>query len=714
MKKHQQSDFSVEFLLGLLMSILSGFFISMILVLLVMMLPFSSHAADIMEESAHHNLVTKNETSSGSVLFKSDTPGRYRQAPLLKTDVHIRVSGMLVRTRVVQRFKNPSQEWLEGVYVFPLPENAAVDRLKMRIGDRVIEGQIKEKAEAKKIYQQAKAQGKKATLIEQERANIFTNSIANIGPDEMISVEIEYQQTLRYDSHHFRLRFPMVVAPRYIPGNALAVNERVPAYDGNGWAHNTDQVPDASRITPPVAQTEEKINPVTLRVDLDAGFPVANLKSSYHAINKRVISESHMTLTLKEDNIPADRDFELVWQPQRGQMPRAALFTEHKGDDHFSMLMVLPPEIDQSAMQVIPREVIYVIDTSGSMGGVSIRQARQALQYAIQQLRPGDYFNVIQFNSVTSQLFEHAVPVDDNSINKALSYVQALTATGGTEMATALTAALDQTEKRQVVRQVVFLTDGSIGNEDTLFSLIKTKLDNSRLFTVGIGSAPNSHFMTKAAQYGRGSYTYIGKIDEVDTKMSQLFNKLQSPVLSNIQIEWPEGTKVEMWPQRLPDLYAGEPLMLIARLSDQQGSVTIKGERSQQQWQVSLPLQTPQSSSAVSVLWARAKIANLMDKLHEGIGADVIKKAVTDVALRYQLVSRYTSLVAVDVTPSRPELDTLESRAVKVSLPAGWEAQKVFNSLPQGATNSFWNMLAGLLLIISGCLLSLCGKRRAV
>jgi Ca-activated chloride channel family protein len=220
--------------------------------------------------------------------------------------------------------------------------------------------------------------------------------------------------------------------------------------------------------------------------------------------------------------------------------------------------------------------------------------------------------------------------------------------------------------------------------------------------------------MSKAAQFGRGSYTYIGKIDEVDEKMSQLFRKIQHPVLSNIQVHWPDNTRVEMWPQRLPDLYAGEPLMLIARLSDQNGSVTIKGERAQQQWQVSLPLKSKQSSPGVAILWAREKIASLMDHLREGAAADIIKKAVTDVALRYQLVSRYTSLVAVDVTPSRLQHDPLVTKATKVNLPAGWEHGKVFNSMPQTATDSLWNLLVGFLLIVLGCLLSLNFQRRSV
>ena len=712
MNSRHENDFSLEFLMGLLLSIMSGFFVSMLLALLVMLLPGISQAGEAPAEVSSE-YVKKSEVSSGSVLLRTERPGLYRRAPILKTDVHMRVNGMLVRTRVVQRFKNPGKEWLEGIYVFPLPDNAAVDHLRMRIGDRIIEGKIKEKQEAKKIYAKAKSEGRKASLVEQERANIFTNSIANIGPGETISVEIEYQQTLQLDKDRFRLRFPLVVAPRYIPGVPQAVEETVAGFTGSGWAQNTDQVKDASRITPPVADPAMgKINPVSLRVELNAGFPIASIQSSYHPIVKKSRSPTEMTVSLQEEQVAADRDFELVWQPLKDQLPRAALFSERRDNENYLMLMVMPPDAEHSQQQVLNREVIYVIDTSGSMGGTSIKQARRALQYAINDLKPGDFFNVIQFNSYTSQLFNHSVPADQVHINEALRYVQSLQATGGTEMATALHAALDHKDDKGLVRQVIFLTDGSIGNEDALFSIIKNNLADSRLFTVGIGSAPNSHFMHKAAQYGRGSYTYIGKIQEVDEKMSALFRKIQMPVLSALEVQWPDNAQVEMWPERLPDLYAGEPLILTARLPVLKDKVIIKGKSQQQDWQVSIPLLSDHQSSGVAGLWAREKIAYLMDRLREGDSQDVIKKGITDLAIEHHLVSQYTSLVAVDVTPSRPVDETLSSKAVKVNLPAGWQHDKVFASLPQTATDSVWDMLLGFLLIILGCLLSLYFQRR--
>ena len=712
MKIDMKNSFPLDIISGLLMSVAAGVMVSMILSVLVLMLPSEVHA-DVVGAEVEQVLMKKSEVNTGRVLFRTDKPGLYSPAPILKTDVHMRVNGMIVRTKVVQRFKNPSHDWVEAVYVFPLPEKAAVDHLRMRIGERIIEGKIKEKQEAKKIYQKAKREGKKASLIEQERPNMFTNSIANIGPGETISVEIEYQQSLRFDRDKFRLRFPLVVAPRYIPGKPIAANEEVKTFSGTGWAADTDQVVDASRITPPVTHpNEEKINPVSIRVELNAGFPMVNVNSSYHAVNKKMISPERVELTLKDKYVPADRDFELVWQPDRGYVPRAALFTERKGKDNYMMMMVMPPDSHQANQQVMNREVIYVIDTSSSMSGTSIKQARRALRLAVEQLKPGDYFNIIQFNSYTSLLFEKAVPADQVNLDKALRYVDALRAINGTEMASALHAALGHEDETGLVRQVVFLTDGSIGNEDALFKIINQKLGNSRLFTVGIGSAPNSHFMSKAAQFGRGTYTYIGDLSEVDRKMSDLFSKIQTPLLTDLRIEWPAGVKTEMWPQRLPDLYAGDPIIISARVSDLQGNIKISGKRLQQPWNISIPLANHAQSQGVGVLWAREKIASLMDKLAEGISKDVVKMGVVDVALDHHLVSKYTSLVAVDVTPSRPPQQDLKTKALKTNMPAGWKLGQQAQPLPQTATNSLWDLLLGLMLIILGCSMSLYFQRK--
>ena len=614
-------------------------------------------------------------------------------APLLDTDVTLRVSGPVARARVVQTFRNPHDTWYEGIYVFPLPENGAVDRLRLLVGSRVIEGEIQERAAAKQAYTQARAAGQRAALLDQERPNLFTSSVANIGPGETVVVEIEYQQAVRYDSGRFSLRFPMVVGPRYIPAGAMPVV-------------------DAERITPPVMRpgTEgARTNPVRIRVALDAGVPLAAVDSPYHRIEIKAPSDSRREIALASGTVPANRDFELTWSARAATLPQAAWFTEEKDGRHYGLLMVLPPAAARGAR--LAREVIFILDTSGSMAGASIRQAKDALELALGRLQPQDRFNVIEFNSTTHALFEGAREADADNLRKAARWVRGLEARGGTEMAPALKRALDGAAETEHVRQVIFLTDGAVGNEEQLFELIRARLGASRLFTVGIGSAPNSHFMTKAAQLGRGTFTYIGRIDEVREKMNELFAKLETPVLKGLQAHWPEGARVESWPARLPDLYAGEPVVLVAKLEQLGGELRVVGERSGTAWEARVPLERNAPAPGLGALWAREKIGALLDSVREGTPEAQIRQQVIELASAHRLVTKYTSFVAVDKTPARSPEEALKLAELPTLLPEGWQYEKVFGELPRGATDSRFALLSGLLAMLLG--LALLRRRRA-
>lgn len=446
-----------------------------------------------------------SEVRQGELLFKGIKEGEYLPALRLSQDVEIYVSGMAVRTMVRQRFLNSSKEWQEAIYVFPLPDESAVDQLRMRVGERTIVGEIREKVEARKIYEQARKEGKKASLLAQERPNIFTVSVANIGPGEEVEVEIEYQQVVGLADGIFSLRFPMVVGPRYIPGSPLAEGGEAGGlhFGGSGWALDTDQVPDASRITPPVAIASESIlNPVRLMVELAAGFPVARVESLYHGIT--VADEEGGTKLIRfSGEVAADRDFVLEWEAEKLKSPHAGLFTENRGETDYLLLMLMPPE-GENTDRPLPRELIFVLDTSGSMAGPSIIQAREALILAISRLHGYDRFNVIEFNSTARKLFSKAEAADSENRDRAVHFVRSLEADGGTEIASALDMALDGRKDHERIRQVIFLTDGSVGNEENLLTTIDSRLGDSRLFTVGIGSAPNSYFMSRAAVMGRG------------------------------------------------------------------------------------------------------------------------------------------------------------------------------------------------------------------
>ena len=684
-----------------------------------------------------HREITLSEISQGSLLYKTDTVGRYVPALTVSTDVEMKVTGMVARTKVTQEFKNDSSEWLEGLYVFPLPEDAAVDHLKMVVGERVIVGKIKPRAEAKKIYTKAKQEGKKASLIEQHRPSMFQNSVASIGPNETIKVVIEYQQTIQYqvtentintnstDSNQetmgaFNLRFPLAINPRYIPGKTIKEKIEIGANGnkaGSGWAINTDQVPDASFITPPAHQPTtnlNKLNQVTLRVELDAGFPIESLNSASHKVSKVRHGEGIYTITLLPDNEytknnVADRDFNLKWQTAIGKQPRAAVFSEQHGSEFYNLVMIMPPTKFDANKTKLAREVVYILDTSGSMGGASIRQARKALLLAIDRLTAKETFNIIEFNSHATKLFTSSVQATHRNKVAAKRFVKKLQANGGTEMASALNLALNNQSNNKSdsnrIRQVIFLTDGSVGNEDMLFGLIKKKLGDSRLFTIGIGSAPNSYFMTKAAKFGRGTFTYIGDVNEVQQKMGELFSKLDSPILKNIKIYFNTNLSIESWPQQQPDLYLGEPIIVVTKSAERLNDIKLIAQLNNSQWQMNLNASNAKQNNDIGVLWARKKISNLMDSLQDGNTKERVKTQVTKIALQHHLVSKYTSLVAVDVTHSRPLSELLKKQALKTNLPKGMVHNKVKMRLAKTATAAQWNILKGSFLLFIALLM---------
>jgi Ca-activated chloride channel family protein len=334
-------------------------------------------------------------------------------------------------------------------------------------------------------------------------------------------------------------------------------------------------------------------------------------------------------------------------------------------------------------------------------------QAKRAVHLAINALRPGDRFNVIEFNSYTRALSRDSLPVSPQNIATALAFVDALQAEGGTEMGPALQLALDSPEAETHLKQVVFITDGSVGYEDDMFTMIERKLGRARLFTVGIGSAPNSWFMRKAAEAGRGSYTFISALHEVQEKMDRLFRKLENPQVTDIEVQWPSGAIVDAYPSVVPDLYLGEPVAVRARASGafaQGGAVRIRGNSVTGGWSTDLPLDTPAQSEGVAALWARARIGELMDEERRGGDAEALRAQIVETALAHHLVSKYTSLVAVDKTPARPAGDPLSSERVPNLMPYGQSANAIFG-FPATATWAPAQRIMGAAWLLSAFLL---------
>ncbi|MDU9050192.1 MAG: marine proteobacterial sortase target protein [Candidatus Electrothrix sp. Rat3] len=661
--------------------------------------------------------LTPDAVQQGELLLPGAESGKYRPAPMLSMDVDIRVSGIVARATVKQQFTNDSAEWVEALYVFPLPDESAVDHLEMRINDRIIIGKIQKKEEARQTYEAAKKEGKKASLLSQLRPNIFTTSVANIGPGETIVIQIEYQQVVQRQDRVSSLRFPMVVGPRYTPGFSSVTDffpgsgKKEGGEDGN--TASAQKIMEASTGASPtdvhapaleepsvVGPDEKPVNPVSLHVNLAAGIELSRIDSLYHGITSKKNEDSSLDIRFTGE-VKADRDFVLEWEPEKAQVPTTTLFSEQRGGERYMLLMVMPPEQEQQ--EPLAREVVFILDTSGSMGGESIRQAKTALLMAVKRMRPQDRFNVIEFNSIARALFRDSKAGSRENVEQALAFIDQLEADGGTEIRKALKLALDGKQRHERIRQLVFLTDGSVSNEEELFTLIHDQLGDSRLFTVGIGSAPNSYFMTRAATLGRGSYTFIGKLEEVREKMTNLFAMLEQPAVTNLQLIGADG--FEVLPAPLPDLYQGEPLTVVMKGQGKPDKLLLSGmQGGLKPWQAAIDTAAFADRPGIAVLWARKKIRILMDSLASGANSQQVEQKVTELALTNHLVSRYTSLVAVEEKISRPgDSDgpnaSLQKQKVKTNLPAGWVHEKIFAGGADTATSSALFLGIGIFLL---------------
>ncbi len=627
--------------------------------------------------------------------------GSHADVASLDTTVDLQIHGLIAEVRVRQRFRNAGVAWQEGQYLLPLPEGAAVHAMTLRIGERLIVGEIREKEAARSEYAQALASGRKASLVEAHGANLFRTAIANVAPGETVDVEIAYWQQVAFRDGEFSLVFPLTFTPRYAlkdtAGPARAQPVSAPA--------ETDIAPTAATRVPepsaPVAVAATSVPDaivgaptVAISALLDPGLPLERIESSTHSLAIDQNGQRY-AIRLADDVVAPDRDFVLRWRAKPSAAPTAALLREAAGDDQYALLMLLPPTQPAASL---PRELILVIDTSGSMEGQSIVQARAALDVALQRLTPRDRFNVIQFNSVTTALFEEAVAATAKDVKLAREWVAQLRATGGTEMVPAMQLALRDPAVDGYLRQVVFVTDGAVEQADYLYTTIEGRLGGSRLFPVGIGSAPNAQFLRKAGELGRGSSVVIRDLGEVGEQMQTLFAKLDHPALRDLQLSLP--VQAEIYPERLPDLYQGEPLLLIAKLpaTAKSGRVLIEGQLAGAPWSQQLALDLQGQAQGLGRLWAQRKIEALDDAMRGG-DKTALRAELIGVALKHHLVSRFTSLVAVDRTPQRPADAALQAVDIANADPAGSVA------FAQTATSArLWLALGLIALLLAAAL----------
>lgn len=642
---------------------------------------------------------TPSRVCEGSLLYRSPISGRFESIPLVHTDVTLDVRGLAAAATVTQQYVNSGTEPIEAVYVFPLPHDSAVYDLEIRIGNRLIRSTIREREEAKRVYDSAKSEGKRAALVEEERPNIFTASVANLMPGDHIDVRLRYVQPLRWEDGRIRLVFPMVVGPRYIPG-AHAVS-----HTGTGWAVDTDVVPDASRVTPPVHNPDSRPgHDISLSVDLDSGFEFGSINSVSHAITVRRLPDGRRHVELASGATIPNKDFVLEVQQAESTQPKTSLFLSPdpaSGETYF-LLSAFPPTVQP--VKRVPIEMLYMIDVSGSMGGTSITQAREALLQALDRLGPNDRFGILAFNHTYREFASAPLTASSENLAAARGFVQDLQAGGGTEMLPALLHVMQKPETPGYLRHIILLTDGDLGNEEQIFAALRVHLSGARLYTVAIGSSPNFFLATKMAQFGRGTFTHITDIGEIRDQMGRLLGTIESPVLTDVKLTF-EGVEVaDVYPQRPPDLFLRQPLLLYGRITQgHSGRLRLTARAGDQPYEANFAFDTSVASfhPGITSLWARQRVEDLIDqwRLSDEDARAGIRATLVAHAIRYRLVTRFTSLVAVEeIVANTSGASTIVP--VAAELPAGMQMEKVFGAPPTGTADAFLEALGVALLLL--------------
>lgn len=603
-------------------------------------------------------------------------------AIILKSDANMTLTGLINHVVVKQTYQNQNPFAVNARYVFPLPDESAVHAMTMRIGERVIKGQIDKKVAAEKKYAEAKQAGKQAALVRQQRANMFITNVANIAPGEQVIIELEYQEIIDYSSGTFTVRFPGTITPRYhVTQGEIDINKESQKPTNSlphGWL---------SPVYSTQKNDDKPSSQFNLNLDIDVGLELVDINSKFHNINIQNTAFGQYSIELNEQNA-LNRDFVLEFKPLQKEQAQAAFFTEQfENGERYGLAMLMPPADNFIATQRLARETVFVVDTSGSMHGQSMEQAKNALFYALSLLDSNDSFNIIGFDNVVTPMSDKPLVASGFNLRRAERFIYGLQADGGTEIQGALDAVLDGSQFDGFVRQVIFLTDGSVSNEDALFKSIQAKLGDSRLFTVGIGSAPNSFFMRRAADVGKGSFTFIGSTSEVQPKMQQLFDKLAHPAITNLALSDENGNSLDFWPSPLPDLYFNEPIMVAIKLNNA-SNVILNGQTAQGPISINLNTQAGSNAKGIAKLWARQKIKSLL--LYNSQNA--VKDEVQQLALTHQLLSPFTAFIAIEQTQINPIAE--QTANATNAVPQGMAMR-----LPQTDGQSKVHIILGILLL---------------
>jgi Ca-activated chloride channel family protein len=573
--------------------------------------------------------------------------------PLAETSFDTIVLGTVADTEVRQVFENPFETPIEAVYVFPLPHDAAVDDYAIEVGGRTIRGVMKRRADARAAYEAAREQGYQAGLLEQERPNIFTQNVANIPPGERITVVMHMVGPVTQDRGRFELALPTVVGPRYVPG--------------------TDAVPDGSRISPKVLpEGYVGCSTLSVTVEIDPDAPIDLVQAKSHDIDLRE-ADGHTFVELTNAEERLDRDFVLGWT-LKTRAPTTSLVLAPDGDDGWFQLTVVPPRLEHAG-EPVPRELVFVLDTSGSMDGEPLETSRRAMHGFLSNLGPDDAFTVIRFSSDATALGPKPLTHTEANVRRALRYIARLEGEGGTEMIEGVRAALDFPYTDGRSRYVLFLTDGFIGNEQQIFQAVGARAGDARVFSLGVGSAPNRYLLDGLARAGRGAATYVENHETPADAVAAFYRRLAHPVLTDLEIDWNGLPVDDVVPARIPDLFTGQPVVVYGRMHGvRSGTATLRARAGDREVEIPIRIDVAEArrTGGVASMWARRKIQEHEDSLiGDPGGADRVERAVTELALRHHVMSKYTSFVAIDDSRVVPSDGGPTRVDVPVDLPDG-------------------------------------------
>jgi len=563
--------------------------------------------------------------------------------PLRHTAVNARIDGYISTVNVRQEFSNPFDQKIEAVYLFPLPEKAAVSEFLMIIGERKIRGILREKEEAEAIYRAARSQGYQASLLVQHRPNVFEQKVANIEPGKSIEVDIKYFHTLAYNDGWYSFVFPTVVGPRYNPpGHSDPI-----APVARGTAPTNEQ-----QVTVPYLRPEERSgHDISINVEIDAGVPIEVLQSTHEIVASRATPESAIVRLASQSTIP-NRDFVLDFQVA-GETVKSDLMTywDPESNQGYFTLMLYPPS-SVATLSRQPMEMVFVIDCSGSMRGRPLQQAKNAVNSALSQLQEGDTFQIIRFSENSTQLGATPLPATRHNLQLARRYLESLNGTGGTQMIEGVKAALDFPHDPARLRFVTFMTDGYIGNEVDIIGAVHERIGDSRIFSFGVGSSVNRYLLERMAKAGRGAVAYLTPQDSATEIMNDFFARISHPAITDVRIDWGSMAVSDVYPARIPDLFVGRAVVVTGKYLGASSNISVSGMAGPEERRFDVPVsQSDDSGAPISKLWARLRIADLADRqAWEEDPHGELANAIKSTALEYGLVSDFTSFIAVDAS----------------------------------------------------------------